>query len=86
MKTIIRVCLEWSSCMGIAAESQAGIITLAYLPSPPATHNTMGLFLAINNNSLYQGISWDLRVNALADVYCADTTTPVPLYGIPHLT
>jgi hypothetical protein len=83
MKTIVRVCLG-CCLMGFAAESQAGLITFDDLPSPPATDRATGLFFANNNSALYQGVTWDSRVNVVGDAYRVDTATPGPLFGIPH--
>jgi hypothetical protein len=84
MKTIVRFCLVCCLCLGYAAESRAGFVTFDDLPSPPATNSSTGLFFANNNSSLYQGITWDSRVNVVGDAYRVDTTTPGPLFGIPH--
>jgi hypothetical protein len=84
MKTIVRVCLACCLYIGIASESQAGIITFDDLPSPPATNSATGLFFANNNSDLYQGVTWDSRVNVVGDAFRVDTTTPGPLFGIPH--
>jgi hypothetical protein len=84
MKTIVRVCLVCCLYMGITTESQAGIITFDDLPSPPATNTATGLFFANNNSDLYHGVTWDSRVNVVGDAYRVDTTTPGPLFGIPH--
>src|SRR5215469_17498695 len=84
MKMIMRVCLECCVCMGLAAESQAGLITFDDLPSPPATDSATGLFFANQNSALYQGVTWDSRVTVVGDAYRVDTATPGPLFGIPH--
>jgi hypothetical protein len=84
MKPIMRVCLEWCLCLGFAAESQAGLITFDDLPSPPAIDSATGLFLANHNSALYQGVTWDSRIDVVGDAYRVDTTTPGPLFGIPH--
>jgi hypothetical protein len=68
----------------LAAESQAGIITFDDLPSPPATDSLTGLFFANNSRALYQGVTWDSRVDVVGDAYRVDTGTPGPLFGIPH--
>jgi hypothetical protein len=83
MKTIVRVCLG-CCLLGFAAEVRAGLITFDDLPSPPATDGATGLFFANNNSALYQGVTWDSRVNVVGDAYRVDTATPGPLFGIPH--
>ena len=83
MKTIVRVCLG-CCLMGLAAESRAGLITFDDLPSPPATDSLTGLFFANNHSTVYQGITWDSRVDVVGDAYRVDTATPGPLFGIPH--
>jgi hypothetical protein len=70
--------------MGIAAESQPGIITIDDMPSPLATDSTKGLFFENINSAPYQGVTRDLRVYVVGDSYRVDTTTPGPLHGIPH--
>jgi len=84
MKTILRVCLGSCLCLGFATGSRAGIITFDDLPSPPATNSLTGLFFANNNSALYQGVTWDSRVDVVGDAYRVDTATPGPLFGIPH--
>jgi hypothetical protein len=84
MKPIVRVCLTCCLYIGISTESQAGIITFDDLPSLPATNSATGLFFANNNSDLYQGVTWDSRVNVVGDAFRVDTTTPGPLFGIPH--
>jgi hypothetical protein len=70
--------------MEFAAKSPAGIVTFDDLPSPPAIDSATGLFFANNNSALYQGVTWDSRVNVVGDAYRVDTATPGPLFGIPH--
>jgi hypothetical protein len=70
--------------VGLTAESQADLITFDDLPSLPATDSATGLFFANHNGSLYQGVTWDPRVNVVGDAYRVDTATPGPLFGIPH--
>jgi hypothetical protein len=84
MKTIVRVCLGCCLCIGFASGSRAGIITFDDLSSPPATNSLTGLFFANNNSALYQGVTWDSRVDVVGDAYRVDTATPGPLFGIPH--
>jgi hypothetical protein len=84
MKTIVPLCLWCSLFAGFAAESRAGLVTFDDLPSPPATDSLTGLFFANNNSALYQGVTWDSRVNVVGDAYRVDPVTPGPLYGIPH--
>jgi hypothetical protein len=84
MKTIVQVCLGFCVCLGFAVESQAGLVTFDDLPAPPATDSATGLFFANNDSALYQGVTWDSRVNVVGDAYRVDTTTPGPLFGIPH--
>jgi hypothetical protein len=84
MKTFVRVYLGCCLWMGSAAGSRAGLITFDDLPSPPATDSATGLFFANNSSALYQGVTWDSRVNVVGDAYRVDPTTPGPLFGIPH--
>ena len=84
MKTVMRVCLACCLCAGFTTASRAGLITFDDLPSSPATDSATGLFFANNNSALYQGVTWDSRVDVVGDAYRVDTATPGPLFGIPH--
>ena len=84
MEIIVRVCLGLCLCVAFAAEAQAGLVTFDDLPSPPATDSATGLFFANQNSALYQGVTWDSRVNVVGDAYRVDPATPGPLFGIPH--
>jgi PEP-CTERM motif-containing protein len=56
-------------------------LTTCPLPRRPSL---TALFFANNNSDLYQGVTWDSRVNVVGDAYRVDTGTPGPLFGIPH--
>jgi hypothetical protein len=84
MKTITQVCLACCLCIGLAAPSQAGLITFDDLPSPPALDSATSLFNANNGSDLYHGVTWDSRVNVVGDAFRVDPNTPGPLFGIPH--
>jgi hypothetical protein len=84
MRTFLRVCLGCCLYAGFAAGSRAGIATFDDLPSPPARDSATGLFFANHSSALYQGVTWDSRVNVVGDAYRVDPTTPGPLFGIPH--
>jgi hypothetical protein len=84
MKTNMQFCLGCCLCLGLAAESKSAIITFDDLPSPPATNSATGLFVANQNSSLHHGVTWDSRINIVGDAYRVDTSTPGPLFGIPH--
>jgi hypothetical protein len=84
MKLLVRISLGCCLYIGLAIESQAGIITFDDLPSPPATNTATGLFFANNASSLYHDVLWDSRVDVVGDAYRVDPVTPGPLFGIPH--
>jgi hypothetical protein len=84
MKSIGKVCLVCFVYVSCAAESRAGLITFDDLRSPPATNSLTGLFFANNNSALYQGVTWDSRVDIVGDAYRVETANPGPLFGIPH--
>ena len=68
----------------ILCPAQKLAITFDDLPSPPATDSATGLFFANNNSDLYQGVTWDSRVNVVGDAFRVDPVTPGPLFGLPH--
>ncbi len=53
------------------------------LSSPPALDSATGLQFA-NGSSVYDGVVWDARTVVVGKNYRVDTTTPGPLFGIPH--
>lgn len=56
------------------------------LTVPPALNDSTGLkyTTAPGQNGLYQGVTWDDRVTVVGDEYRVDTSTPGPLFGLPH--
>lgn len=84
MKNILRVCLAAGLFLGVAARTEADLVTFDDLPSLPATNSSTGLFFANGSSLLYHGVTWDSRINVVGDESRVDTTTPGPLFGIPH--
>ncbi len=75
------VTLVWIGWHAVAA---AGLATFDDFATPPATTGSTGLFFANGDSSVYQGVIWDSRVTVVGDDYRIDTSTPGPLFGIPH--
>ena len=70
----------------ILTSARAATVGFDDLPSPPALDSSTGLRFTTTpgDGSLYGGIIWDDRVTVAGDQYRVDTSTPGPLYGVPH--
>lgn len=83
MKTLATV-LVLAGALGNHAFAQAATATFDDLPALPATNAATGLYFANNSSDSYAGVMWDSRFTVAGDQYRVDTTTPGPLFGIPH--
>lgn len=71
------VCLLPASLPAVTA-------TFDDLASPPPLTTNTGLRFATDSGALYSGVVWDDRVVVVGDEYRVDTSTPGPLFGLPH--
>lgn len=66
------------------ASAHAALATFDDLVAPPALDSATGLFFANGASSSYGGVTWDSRFTVVGDAYRVDTSTPGPLFGLPH--
>ncbi len=73
-----------TALLWVGASAQAALASFDDLGTPPALNSATGLFFANGASSSYAGVTWDSRFTVVGDAYRVDTSTPGPLFGLPH--